>query len=114
VTALARCSSTCTDKLQIRPLVREGARQEQNRKYLKIFSMEMKEKLIAIPSWWPDTTTDWSTGRRALTLTLRLSVGRNITLLFNEPRLTKAFYIYNVYSKALLYHTYKRVYIPDS
>jgi hypothetical protein len=46
VTALARPSSNCTDKLQTHPFVREGDPQEENRKCLKIFSREVKEKLV--------------------------------------------------------------------
>jgi hypothetical protein len=53
------------DKLQTRPLVREGATEEVNRKHFKIFSMEVKEKLVAGSGWWPDTNTDWPTNRQS-------------------------------------------------
>jgi hypothetical protein len=33
-------------KSQTRHLVRQGAPQEENRKYLKVFSMEVKEQLV--------------------------------------------------------------------
>jgi hypothetical protein len=65
MTALARPSSTCTDKLQTRPLVREGAPQEETRKCLKVFSMEMKEELFVGARWWPDTRTSWPTDRQS-------------------------------------------------
>jgi hypothetical protein len=60
-----RPSSNCTDKLQTRPLVREGAVQEENRKCLKVFSMNVKEKFVMASKWWHDTRTDWPTDRRS-------------------------------------------------
>jgi hypothetical protein len=45
MTALAKPSSICTEKLQTRSLSREGAPQEENRKCLQIFSMQVKEKI---------------------------------------------------------------------
>jgi hypothetical protein len=65
VTALAKPSSNYTDKLQTRPLVREGASQEENCKCLKVFSMKVKENLVVGPKWWPDTRTDWPTDSRS-------------------------------------------------
>jgi hypothetical protein len=57
MTALARPSSNCSDKLQTRPLVREDSSQEETRKFLIIFSVEMKEIFFSGPRW-PDTRTD--------------------------------------------------------
>jgi hypothetical protein len=45
VTALAWLVINFTDKLQTRPLVREGASQEETRKSLKILYTEVKEKV---------------------------------------------------------------------
>jgi hypothetical protein len=53
VTALARSCNSSTSKLQSRPLVREGAPQEENRECLIIFSMEVKETFFAFSGWWP-------------------------------------------------------------
>jgi hypothetical protein len=53
------------DKLQTRPVVWEGAPQEGNHKCLKIFSIEVNEKLVADPGWWPDTRIDWPNDRQS-------------------------------------------------
>jgi hypothetical protein len=45
VAALAMPSSNYTDKLHTRPLVREGVPQEGYRRYLKIITMEVTEKI---------------------------------------------------------------------
>jgi hypothetical protein len=60
-TALARTSSD--SKLQTRPLVREAATKITKRNYLKE-NLKDKEKLVAGPSWAPDTKTDWPTDCR--------------------------------------------------
>jgi hypothetical protein len=59
-TALARSSSN--SKLQIRPLVREGATKQQTPKCLKKMSRR-KNNWSRVPGWGPDTKT----------------VGRNVT-----------------------------------
>jgi hypothetical protein len=41
--------SSKLSKLRTRPLVREGAVQEVNGKYLEIFSMDVREKLVEGP-----------------------------------------------------------------
>jgi hypothetical protein len=61
VTALEIPSSNCTGKLQTRPLVGGGVPQEENRKCVKIITIEVKEKFVAGPRWWPDTRTDRQT-----------------------------------------------------
>jgi hypothetical protein len=48
-------------KLQIRPLVREEI---TNRNCLKE-NLKEKEKLVAGPSWAPETKTDWPTDCRS-------------------------------------------------
>jgi hypothetical protein len=48
VTALEGLGIKCTDKLNTRPLVREGAPKKKSSKCLKIFPMEVKEKLVAV------------------------------------------------------------------
>jgi hypothetical protein len=46
--------------------------------------MEGKEKLFAIPSWWPDTRTDWPTGRRSKeSFDLDLRSHSNYVLIYN-------------------------------
>lgn len=67
---MTKSSSNCTDKLWTPPPFREGTPQEGNRKYLKTFSMDVKEKLGPSPGWWPVTRRDWP-----------LTVGINITLI---------------------------------
>jgi hypothetical protein len=62
-------SSDCTCKLQTRPLVKEGASREENRKCLKIFSIEVKKKCSLF------TDGDLIPGQ-----TGRLTVGPKITL----------------------------------
>jgi hypothetical protein len=69
VTALARPSINCTDKFQSRPLVREGVLQEESRKCLTIFLMEVKENGLGVPD-----------GGLIPGQTGRLTVGRMLTL----------------------------------
>jgi hypothetical protein len=78
VTGLARPSSSCTDKLQTRPLVREDAPQEENRRCLKILSMEVKRKWLQVLD---GGLIQGQTGRltvdRKISLTLELSQFQN-------------------------------------
>jgi hypothetical protein len=80
VRALAGPSSNCTDKLQTRPLVRDGAQQEENCKCLKIFSMEVKKKLSLVPDCGlvPEQT-GWLTVGGKITLTLDPTLQSNWT-----------------------------------
>jgi hypothetical protein len=57
-TALTRLSSTCTSRLQTRPLVREDAPYQEIRKYLLTIFVEEKENLVSGPRLRPDTRTD--------------------------------------------------------
>jgi hypothetical protein len=61
VTALARRSSDCMDKLQTRPLVREGATKEGSRKCLKTFHTEVRKigRGSQMVAWYQDRLADW-------------------------------------------------------
>jgi hypothetical protein len=65
VTTLARLSSNCTNKLQTLSLVIEGALILKNPHMSEDNIHGEKEKLVAGPTSWPDTRTDWPTDRRS-------------------------------------------------
>jgi hypothetical protein len=54
LTALARPRSTCTNKLQTHPLVRESTPHQETHNY-----QTENKSLVTGSIWEPDTKTDW-------------------------------------------------------